>query len=353
MKTLSLVALTGAIFFVLALTYAGWKRGWMRHGYFSLPATVLIVLGLFLLFQTVGGILVVSFLGASFIEHGKVLLVLNGIAQLMVMLVGTVMFVKALGMSLPLTFRLEGIKQTPFGCYVLALPLILAAQGFGGAISAIWMRGLAFFPSLYQAIQKFESLTSSQTELLVTANTRWELVVVLITVSLIPALSEETLFRGFAMSNIERSGKYKSRPWVAIVVSSVVFASIHLSISKLPGLLFLGLALGWMAYRTSNLLVGAIAHAANNGIIVLALYIAPRLHLPERGQQLMGISDPSFEQGLVMLAISVPFAAGFIYLFKIVSERIPARGYAENDVYDAVMLEFPSRIDETITPSEV
>jgi membrane protease YdiL (CAAX protease family) len=61
-------------------------------------------------------------------------------------------------------------------------------------------------------------------------------------------------------------------PWLAIVLTSVAFASVHAAWSS-PGIFFLSLCLGYAYERTGNLWVPITMHALFNGITT-AIYIA-------------------------------------------------------------------------------
>src|SRR5205823_4150164 len=141
---------------------------------------------------------------------------------------------------------------------ILAAPVILAAQFAGDAVIALWMRLLQFFPGLYSALEKYETESDKAVEGLVTAHGTLDFVLIFLFVAIVPAFAEETLFRGFTQTNIERSGNHRARSRVALVVASFLFALVHGSLFKFPGLFLLGLALGWMAYRTNNLFVGSL-----------------------------------------------------------------------------------------------
>jgi uncharacterized protein len=304
-----------------ALIFAAARRGWMRHGYFTTTATIVIVIGIFILFQGVGAVLVVATGGL----HGGsniTLLAMNGIAQLGVMLVGTVLLSLALRQDPYTVFRLHGFYDTPWLAYVLAIPIMFSAQIVGEAVATLWTKLISLAPSLYSMLDKFESASDKQMEGLVTAHGLGEFVLIFLFVALVPAFAEETLFRGFAMSNIEHSGTHKRRPYFALAISSILFASIHLSVFKLPGLLALGLALGYMALRTNNLFVGSLGHAANNGLIVMALYLKPNITESSTTSSLVGTGNMTSGDALLMLAGSLPSLLLLIYAFNRVTRDV-------------------------------
>ena len=325
-----------AAFIVLALVgfgfYLAARGGWRRNGYFRTPAVILIVIGLFIAFQGLGNGVMVATIGIHIEDHPIAALTINGLAEIIVMLAGTVLISRAARQNLLAVFRLEGIRETPAPPYVLALPIILVAQVAGSAISAIWERLWKFFPHLYQVLDHYESASDKTMQGLVTATGPLDLALILLFVAIVPALAEETLFRGFAQSNIERSGRWHARPYVALFVASILFAMVHGSLFKLPGLFVLGLTIGWMSYRTNNIFVGAVGHAINNGFIVAALYFSPEQISTKASAGLVGTEALSATDALWMLALLIPLFALLLYFFSRATATLTARGNSEREV---------------------
>ena len=335
LETIAIGAIIGLVLSVGAgigaLVFIASRRGWMRNGYFTTAATILVVLGIFVAFQSLGSALVVAIGGVKMDESNVTLLAMNGVAQLFIMLVGTVVLSLAMRQNPFAVFRLEGFHEIRWMAYLLSVPIMFAAQIAGEAVASLWARGLQLVPALYQMLDKFESANDKQMEGLVTAHGLGEFVLILLFVAIVPAFAEETLFRGFAMTNIERSGRTRARPFFALILTSALFAAIHLSVFKFPGLLALGLALGWMAHRTNNLFVGSLGHAANNGIIVIALYLAPGLDSGASASSLIGTAEMPIVDALLMLGGSLPALAVLLYVFNRATENIQARHNAERE----------------------
>lgn len=85
----------------------------------------------------------------------------------------------------------------------------------------------------------------------------------LVWLGLLPGLSEELLFRGVMLPALGMN-------WIAVVISSIVFGVLHLSgAQQWPYVVWatiIGLALGFSALMTGNLLVPIIAHILTNFI---------------------------------------------------------------------------------------
>lgn len=98
---------------------------------------------------------------------------------------------------------------------------------------------------------------------LLRAHSAADLVVVLLLVAVIPAWTEETLFRGFLQRGLER----RLGRAAGIAMASVAFGIIH-GPARAPSALALGLLLGWIASRTGSIVPSVAAHAVVNALAV-------------------------------------------------------------------------------------
>lgn len=83
-----------------------------------------------------------------------------------------------------------------------------------------------------------------------------------------PGFGEELLFRGFVQRSIGRGR-------LAITVSALTFAAIHVDPHHVIGVIPLGFFLAWTAARTDSTWVTITAHVANNTMAVLTLTLMP------------------------------------------------------------------------------
>ena len=74
---------------------------------------------------------------------------------------------------------------------------------------------------------------------------------------------EELLFRGAIQGTLMR---YFKNPWVAIIVSGLLFGVIHVNPIQVFYAACLGVGFGWLYYRTGSLLPAVIGHIVNNSI---------------------------------------------------------------------------------------
>ena len=97
----------------------------------------------------------------------------------------------------------------------------------------------------------------------------FEGILVVIVVSLIPALSEEVMFRGF----IQKSFELKIRPFWAALITAVFFGLYHFNPYGLIPLICLGLYFGFAAYMSDSIVVPMSLHFFNNFTAVIFYFI--------------------------------------------------------------------------------
>lgn len=78
---------------------------------------------------------------------------------------------------------------------------------------------------------------------------------------------EEWLFRGVIMQTLKRYGR-----WFALVITSLLFALCHGSLSSAISVFFIGMAIGYVVMQTDSLINGILMHMANNAVALLSLY---------------------------------------------------------------------------------
>ncbi|MBC7775584.1 MAG: CPBP family intramembrane metalloprotease [Phycisphaerae bacterium] len=97
-----------------------------------------------------------------------------------------------------------------------------------------------------------------------------ELLANIVIIALLPALGEELVFRGVIQQQLMRR---IANPWVAILVSALVFSAAHFQFEGFLPRVLLGFLLGWLYWRTRNFWVPVVGHFFNNGIQVFGQYL--------------------------------------------------------------------------------
>lgn len=84
-------------------------------------------------------------------------------------------------------------------------------------------------------------------------------------VGLVPAVCEETLYRGYVMRAFEKSWGI----WPAILVSGLLFGLYHIQLSNLLPLAAIGIFLAYVTWTSESIYPAMVAHLVNNGGSVL------------------------------------------------------------------------------------
>ena len=137
-------------------------------------------------------------------------------------------------------------------------------------------------------------------------------IISVIVIALLPAVFEETLFRGGIQNLLSRWLKI---PVLAVVITAIVFSAVHGSYLGFLSRFALGFVLGWVYYRTGNIWLNIIGHFFNNAAAVTSLYLSTRA-----GEKI----DPSKMEehfplwgGLLSIAVVV----GLFILFEKINKK--------------------------------
>ncbi len=179
---------------------------------------------------------------------------------------GTYIFVAGAGISV-LYFSIKSFLPLPqdwfkfklnfnwfiwgFGGYLVAIPLVLLVSLIN---QQIWQGQGGSNPLLFLALQ---------------AQDKVALAVFLVTASIAAPIFEEIMFRGFLLPSLTRYVSVNG----AIIISSLIFAVAHLSLSEVLPLATLGMVLGFVYTRSRNLLAPMLLHCLWNSGTLISLFV--------------------------------------------------------------------------------
>ena len=79
-------------------------------------------------------------------------------------------------------------------------------------------------------------------------------------------IMEEICFRGLILDGLLKT---RCRPWLAILISALLFALLHgLGANFVTAMLF-GILVGWLYWRTGSIIPGIIIHITNNSLTAI------------------------------------------------------------------------------------
>mgnify|MGYP001076205419 FL=1 len=205
---------------------------------------------------------------------------INAVRVIQVVSTAVTFFLPAFFTSLIITrrpFKLLGFT-TRFNYRQLLLALGIM---FGAAIVAASLAQLnELIPIPQNAADYFRKLEdnySAQVEAMTNIRTFGDYIISIIMIALLPALFEETFFRG-AMQNLLT--RFSKKPWLAILITSLIFSVIHLSYYGFLARVCLGVVLGLIFYYSRSLWLTIAAHFFNNAIAVTQMYVLIRQGKP-------------------------------------------------------------------------
>lgn len=150
--------------------------------------------------------------------------------------------------------------------YVLSLPIV--------GLSSYLNHQIPFPEWVYESENQMSDL---MTQLLVFESPT-DFILALIGIAVIPALAEEWAFRGVLQNIITHATR--SPTW-GIVLSAILFSSVHMQFLGFIPRLLLGLLLGYFYARTANLWYSIMIHFLNNAGQLVAIYFTKDVNLNE------------------------------------------------------------------------
>ena len=202
-------------------------------------------------------------------------------------------------------------NSVSFSQVLVVISIMLASLPFVSMLGQL-TEMLPFSEATLKKFRLAEEEYAKQVAILGRMNNFADYIVSLFMLAILPAVFEETLFRG-GMQNL--LSRWTKMPILAIVVTSIVFSAIHFSYIGFLSRFALSFILGWMYYRTGNLWLNIIGHVTNNAVALTVLYIM-KLNDPNID---LNKADPEFPFWLGFVSIAVVLA--FFALFERVSKH--------------------------------
>jgi len=276
-------------------------------------AAFLGLVGGFILYQGMGSILTVLMFGAD-LEAMPVdgLRLTTIIGQILFIFLPALFFSKwiygdiskIISIKLP---RLKELMLFVLGIIILS-PLLQSYLYIQNYFIERLAESYQFFYSIKNGLDFFNELVEKTYLNLMSANSFPEMILVIITIAIIPALCEEVLFRGY----IQRSFEMKVKPFYAALITAVFFALFHLIPTNIIPLAIIGLYLGYAAYASKSLVIPIVLHFLNNFFAVILYFIIGEDELIKSN-----VTDPeSFNQNVIYFFLLLFLFIALIFLIK-------------------------------------
>jgi len=158
--------------------------------------------------------------------------------------------------------------------------------------------------------EKMETEYNQQVEAIIGLDSAADYILAVVIMAFLPALCEETLFRGGLQNFLTRATK---KPWLSITIVSILFSLAHLSFYGFFPRLFLGIVLGLLYQYSGRIWLNIFGHFLNNAIALTGLYVYK--------MQGHSLKDAINEKSSTVWGVVVlPVVVVLIILFKRISE---------------------------------
>ena len=279
-----------------------------RPGLFAISALAIV----FVLYQLIGG-------GLSLLLFGSTVTVDNVSAARWSTLIGQIAFL--LIPTLLLARRQHGrwsavlpFRRSTGVEYLLTIITVFSLLQF--------LNGYMFFqdhipmPSAIKPIlDDLRRMMEEMYRVLTTAHSPLELAGVIVVVAIVPAICEETLFRGLVQTNLRRL----AGPAAGLVYTGLIFGVYHLNPFFVVPLILVGIYFSFLRERSANILIPMVAHCTNNCVSVLTEYFAGDKAAQET---LPFIGENVYAVFLSMLGFGLVFAISFAAYWKITAHIV-------------------------------
>lgn len=162
---------------------------------------------------------------------------------------------------------------------------------------------------------KMEADYIKQASAILGLNNIGEYLLAIIIMAFLPALCEETLFRGGLQNFLSR---WTRSPWLSIIIVSILFSIAHLSFYGFFSRVFLGIMLGLLFHYSGKLWLCILAHFLNNAIAITAVYI-----YKSQGKSIAEAMNDSSD-GTWYGILALPVFVALILVFKKVTVKSAA-----------------------------
>ncbi|HAV23745.1 MAG: hypothetical protein A2X67_05575 [Ignavibacteria bacterium GWA2_55_11] len=226
---------------------------------------IISIIAVFFLYQVGGGLLTYTALGGLEVTPMNVqgARLVTMIAQLLFILTPALILARFVRNDWRAVFplRLPSIAETIAGFLgLLAVQRVLE--------SLVFFQKQIPLPEIVRAILgPIKEIIQAMMKTLVSADSTAEFMFVVVVVSVVPAVVEESYFRGLLQYVFAKAWN----PLGGALVTGAIFGLYHLNPFDALGLVGLGMFLGYLRYRSASLVLPVALHFANNLFAVIAI----------------------------------------------------------------------------------
>lgn len=239
-----------------------------------ITAAIIGLVSIFVLYQIGGSIITLLIFGMNFknADINSIRLLTMG-SQILFILLPSLLLAKAIYVDVTEVIRFRFPAWNEVGLFLIGLIILIPLlQNFLYLQNYFldWISQVSpIMHNLKNTLDKLDKIVESTYGNLLKANNFAEGILIILVVSVTPAICEEIFFRGF----VQKSFELRLKPIWAIFITAVFFGLYHFSPYGLIALIVLGTYLGFSAYKTNSIFVPMVLHFTNNFISIILFFI--------------------------------------------------------------------------------
>jgi hypothetical protein len=266
----------------------------LSPGAFAVVSLVLV----FVLYQVLGGAAVLLFGGQPKEDTAGLFRWFTLLGQIIGILLPTLLLVRLRTPRVAWFLRIK--LPAPIEILVVVVAVFALQQVLQGYLAL--QESIPLPQGVREIVERVKDLFEETYRILVSAQSIPEFMFVVLIVAVVPALSEEFLFRGI----VQRSMEVAAGGLRGAILAGVIFGAFHMNPFSLVPLIALGIFFGYLVYRSGNITLAVAAHFFNNFIACTASYLRLRDDFvalaPDRASSLGLIAVNTSFFGVVFLA---------------------------------------------------
>ena len=278
-----------------------------------ITAAVTGLIGVFILYQFVGGLLTVFIFGFDFqnADINAVRLMTMG-GQILFILFPALLLSKMVyeDVTTVIRFRYPTKNQilTFSAGMIILIPLLQNYLYIQNYFIEQLAQNNEFVNHLKQLVDKLDKLVEETYGQILTANNFIDALLIVVVVAITPAICEEVFFRGFVQKSFEQ--RYK--PYWSALITAIFFGLYHFNPYGLIPLIALGFYLGWSAYTTNSIFIPMILHFINNFTAVTAYFLFGEEDLIESNV----VPEEGIGQSVIIFILLLILFSGLVFYIK-------------------------------------
>ena len=278
------------------------------------------LVGGFFLYQIIGALLTVLIFGLdleSIPANSMRLMTMAG--QILFILLPALIFAKWIYIDTGKIIRIRKPEWKELGLFTVGIiiltPLLQSFLFIQNYFLEVWAQNSQFINSAKSFFDTLNKMVEKTYGNLLSASNIFELLLVILVVAVVPAISEEAMFRGF----IQRSFELKLKPYLAIFLTAMFFSAYHFNPYGFIPLFILGAYFGFTAYMSRSLVIPVILHFLNNFSAILLYHILGSDELIKSDAAIKGEELSSYLMMLVVLTLL------FVLLIAVINKYYSSR----------------------------